>query len=198
MAIITLPPAVRIRHVEWTLDQPAQVNRSEWTKRRQVVDQPGPALWSASADLVVAIGEDAALEAEAFLVDLEGPRNSFRLGLTEGPQFAFAMGVQVDGAGQSGNALDLKGGIPGAVLRRGYKITVGDQPVMVMAPATFGDDGKTTASFKPSLRASPANNVAVEVTTPTVLVSLAGSQVGWSVDPGQIYQMKQLALEEAF
>ena len=72
----------------------------------------------------------------------------------------------------------------GETLKRGHKITVNDQMVMLMAPLTFGSDGKATATFKPSLRYSPADGAAVEVVYPTVLVSLTASQVGWSVAPG--------------
>ena len=197
MAIIALPAAARIRKIEWTLDRPAQVNRSDWTKRRQVVTQPGPSIWSATADLVVKIGEANMLDVEAFLVDLEGQVNSFRLRAVETPQLAGAHGVTVDGGGQSGRALKLKGGVAGETLRRGHKLTVNDQMVMLMAPLTFDGTGRATASFKPSLRLSPLDNSFVEVVFPTVLVSLATSQVGWSVDVGQIYQAKQLQLEEA-
>ncbi len=198
MAIITLPPAVRIKRVEWTVDQPAQVNRSKWTNRRQVVTQPGPALITASADLVVAIGEANALAAEAFLIDLEGPINSFRLALAENAQLPAGSVAYVDGAGQYGRSLVLRGGPPGLTLRRGMKIGTYDQAVFVMADATFAANGSATVSFKPSLRLSPADASYVEIVKPTVLVSLAGSSAGWSVDPGQLYQVKQLQLEEAF
>lgn len=198
MAIITLPPAVRIKRVEWTVDQPAQVNRSAWTKRRQVVTQPGPALITATADLVVAIGEASALAAEAFIVDLEGPVNSFRLRGSERDQAPAGSVAYVNGAGQSGRSLTLKGGPAGLTLKRGMKIGSYDQMVFLMADTTFAADGTATATFKPSLRLSPADGSPVEIRQPTVLVSLAGSSVGWSVDPGQLYQVKQLQLEEAF
>lgn len=64
--------ADKLSRVEWSLDQPAQVNRSDWTKRRQVMTQPGPSLWSCTAEFVARIGE----------LDMV---NSFRLGACEGP-----------------------------------------------------------------------------------------------------------------
>ena len=198
MAIITLPSAVRIKRVDWTLDQPAQVNRSDWTKRRQVVTQPGPAIWSATADLVVAVGERAALAGEAFVIDLEGQVNSFRLAACENDQLPRGFRTVIDGDGQYGRALRLRGGPTGFTLARGHKITVNDQMVMVMADATFDADTRATVTFKPSLRLSPADGTYVECVLPTVLMSLATSSAGWSVDPGQLYQVKQLALEEAF
>jgi hypothetical protein len=198
MTIITLPSAARIRRVEWTGEWPAQVNRSDWTKRRQVVTQPGPFMWSASCELVVKIGEADMLDIEAFLIDLEGPVNSFRLKACENAQAPAGFAPIVDGGGQSGRTIALRGGTPGVTLRRGHKFTVNDQLLVIMAPATFGLDGKATLSFKPSLRVSPADGTAVEARWPTALVSITGSQVGWSVDPGELYQAKALALEEAF
>ncbi len=197
MTIITPPPAVRIQNVDWTLDRPAQVNRSDWTKRRQVVLQPGPSMWSATCDLCAVIGEPNMLEIEAFLVDLEGQVNSFRMVAVENPQSRLPLAPIVDAAGQAGRTLNLRNGIAGATLLRGHKLTVDDQMLMLMAPLTFDANGKASATFKPSLRFSPLDATPVEVVKPTVLMSLSTSQVGWSVTPGQVYQSKQLTLEEA-
>ena len=198
MAIITLPDAAVIRDIEWDIDQPAQVNRSDWTKRRQVVDQPGPALWSATANFVVSLGAAAALAGKAFLVDLEGQRNTFRLIAVEEVQAPTGLAPIVDGGGQSGRMLALRGGTAGATLLRGHMMTVNDQLLMLMAPLTFGSDGKAIASFKPSLRVSPLDATAVEVRLPTALVALTTSSVGWKVDVGQQYQLKTITVEEAF
>ena len=196
MTIIAMPAGIRISKLDWTLDQPAQVNRSDWTKRRQVVTQPGPSLWSATVDIASRSGEANILDVEAWIVDLEGQRNSFRLPASLEAQ-AVGLTPLVDGAGQTGRALNLKGGTPGATLKRGHKMTVGDQMVMLMAPVTFGSDGKAATTFKPSLRASPADGAAVEVMKPTVLVSLVASSVGWTIERGPRYQVKTLSVEEA-
>jgi hypothetical protein len=197
MAIITLPAAAKIRRIEWTLDRPAQVNRSDWTKRQQVVQQPGPSLWSAVVDLVTKVSEDAALEVEAFLVDLEGPINTFRLEAVENAQAPVGFAPVVNGGGQSGRTLNFRAGTAGQEFKRGHKFTVNEQMLMLMAPLTVGGGGTGTFSFKPSLRVSPADGTAIECRRPTVMMRLAGSQIGWSVDPGQVYQMKQLVLEES-
>lgn len=197
MAIIALPPAVAIRRVDWTFDRPAQVNRSQWTKRRQVVTQPGPALWSATAEMAVRVGTDDWLEAEAFLIDLEGQINSFRLEAAAAAQAPATLMPVVNGAGQYGRTLRLRGGTPGAGLKRGHKMTVNDQMVSVMRSFTFGADGRVEVEFKPSLRLSPADATPVEMRRPTVLVSLTNSAVGWSEDNGSIFQAKPIEVEEA-
>lgn len=198
MAIITVPDALAIRRVEWSFDRPAQVNRSKWTMRRQVVQQPGKALWSATAELAVRVGTDEWLEAEAFLIDLEGQINSFRLEAAAAAQTELPLAPMVDGAGQFGRSLRLRGGIPGAGLKRGHKMTVNEQMVSISAPFAFGADGRATVTFKPSLRLSPQDGAAVEMRRPTVLVALVGSAIGWSEDLGGIFQGKPIQVEEAF
>ncbi len=197
MAIITVPDALAIRRVEWTFDRPAQVNRSQWTKRRQVVTQPGPALWSATAEMAVRCGTDEWLEAEAFLIDLEGQINSFRMEAAAAPQTDMPLKPVVDGAGQYGRALRLRGGIPGVGLKRGHKMTVNEQMVSIGAAFVFDVNGRATVSFKPSLRLSPQDGAAVEMVKPTVLVSLVDSAIGWTEDLGEQFQGKPIAVEEA-
>lgn len=197
MAIITVPDALAIRRVEWSFDRPAQVNRSRWTMRRQVVQQPGPALWSATAELAVRCGTDEWLEAEAFLIDLEGAINTFRLEASATAQARDDLAPVVNGAGQSGRSLLLRGGIPGETLKRGHKLTVNDQMVSISAPFLFGEDGSAVVSFKPSLRRSPADGSSVELRRPWVMVALTDSAIGWTEDLGSIFQAKALQLEEA-
>lgn len=198
MAIIAVPEALAIRRVEWTFDRPAQVNRSGWTKRRQVVQQPGPALWSATAELAVRCGTDEWLEAEAFLIDLEGQINTFRLEASATPQAPDDLLPVVDGAGQYGRSLHLRGGIAGATLRRGHKLTVNEQMVSIGQSVTFAASGTATVTFKPSLRQAPPDGAAVEVRRPYVPVALVDSTIGWSEDLGSIFQAKSLQLEEAW
>lgn len=198
MAIIAVPDALAIRRVEWSFDRPAQVNRSGWTMRRQVVQQPGPSLWSATAELAVRCGTDEWLEAEAFLIDLEGAINTFRLEASATPQARDDLLPAVDGAGQFGRSLRLRGGIAGEGLKRGHKLTVNDQMVSVSAPFVFNAQGVATVSFKPSLRQSPPDGAAVEVRRPSVLVALSDSAVGWTEDLGSVFQAKALHLEEAW
>ena len=197
MAIITVPDALAIRRVEWTFDRPAQVNRSDWTKRRQVVTQPGPSLWSATAEMAVRVGTDDWLEAEAFLIDLEGQINTFRIEAASQPQTTLPLTPVVDGAGQYGRSLRLRGGIPGAGLKRGHKMTVNDQLVSISAPFGFDAAGLAIVTFKPSLRLSPQNGAPVEMRKPTVLVALVNSAIGWTEDLGEQFQGKPIQVEEA-
>jgi hypothetical protein len=182
--------------VDFDLDRPAQVNRG-WSKRRQVVLQPGPSMWTATASLVVKVDDDT-LDVEAFLIDLDGPINSFRLEAAPDPQTSLPLNPVVDGAIISATSLRLRGGIPSATLRRGHKMTINDQMVAFMTPVLFDAAGVATVTFKPPLRAAPADGTAVNVIRPTILVSLAASSVGWTRQNGGLTKAKQLVLEEAF
>lgn len=91
MGIIPLPATARFaKKVSWSLDRPAQVNRSAWTGRRQVIANPWHGKWSASVELVPIIGEPAVRLWRAFLARLKGQVNSFELPATEGPQHVYA------------------------------------------------------------------------------------------------------------
>jgi hypothetical protein len=94
--------------------------------------------------------------------------------------------------------LRLRGGIPGAGLKRGHKMTVNEQLVSISAGFTFDGNGRAVVTFKPSLRLSPQDGATVEMVRPTVLVALADSAVGWSEDLGGRFQAKPIVVEEAF
>lgn len=82
-------PSVNLRGVSWRLRQPAQVNRSGWTGRRQVLGLPGGAVWEASGEFVTRIGQANFYELRAFLAALRGPVNTFALPAWEARQMAF-------------------------------------------------------------------------------------------------------------
>jgi hypothetical protein len=112
------------------------------------------------------------------------------------PQFASAVAVTVNGAGQTGYSLAVNGPT-GTTLKRGHKITVGDQLLMVMTTVTFVS-GHATLALSNYLRASPANGAAVEVVNPTCLVKLSNPGSGWAGSyPNQI-DFSGFDVEETF
>lgn len=193
MSIVPWPSGARVRKIEWTLDQPAQVNRSEWTGKRQITILSQAPRWRAKVELAPIIGEPAIRRWRLFLASLQGPVNSFALALTEvaqtsaGPTFA-----TVRGAGQTGKSLNIQGlAANSIVLRAGQMIHVADTSVWqvaVVATDIVADaSGFATIATAMPLRASPANGAGVELQSPKALVSLTGTSAGWSVDPGQLY-----------
>lgn len=87
MSIIALPDN-NFRSVQWTLVQPTQVNRSEFTSARQVMQLPGASYWKASADHVPIKGETNIRPWRAFFAKLRGQENTFELQAVESAQHA--------------------------------------------------------------------------------------------------------------
>lgn len=200
MPIIALPAATRIaRKVEWSLDRPAQVNRSAWTGKPQVIANPWHGIWRAQVDLVPIIGETAMLAWRAFLAQLKGQINSFRLPATEGLQAGLPAAINHNGAAAGATTMLIKtaaGGVPIPTLLPGHMMTSGDQLLQVVASAPDVGTGTTLVTFEPPLRAAIASLAAVEIQNPTALVALTDSKVGWSVEPGKIYGVGSLQVEE--
>jgi hypothetical protein len=94
MAIIALPDG------KWTsfdlkLSQPAQVNRSEFTGARQVMQLPGAARWMATVEHAPIVGEPSIRPWRAFLAKLRGQANRFNLVAVQGAQRAAQPGFHL-------------------------------------------------------------------------------------------------------
>lgn len=87
MAIIALPDN-QFRSVQWTLVQPTQVNRSEFTSARQVMQLPGASYWRASAEHAPIVGEAGIRAWRAFIAKAQGQASTFNLPATESQQSA--------------------------------------------------------------------------------------------------------------
>lgn len=196
--LIAMPSWPVPRTIKWDIDQPAQVNRGEWTNRRRVTLLPAAPRLYASVTLPPIIGEDRVLDWRAFVVDCDGVANRFRLIACERPQVAGNPLVQVHGDGQLGFALQTRGwGSPGLKLKRGMMITVNEQLLMVMAPVVATNDGVALIEFKPYLRAIPLDGTNIEVKRPYATVSMSDPKNGWAVDVGQQYDIT-FPCEESF
>jgi hypothetical protein len=203
MAVIPLPTASRFaKHIEWTLDRPAQVNRSAWTGHVQVLATPWQGRWSAKVDLVPIIGEANVRLWRSFLARLKGQVNTFRLPATEGLQSAIAHATVAATAAAGATSLALANADAAGVaiaLLDGHMVTVNDQLLQLVGDGVFnGGTGQTTITFEPPLRAAATAATAVETRAPTCLVALTGTSVGWSADPGKIYTIGSLTVEERF
>jgi hypothetical protein len=186
-----------IRSIAWELDNPAQVNRSSWTGRRQVVALPGATRWRAKVVLTPKMSEIEVLAWRAFLMQLRGQQNTFRLRAVEKSQIT-GVSPLVNGAGQSGYSLSTDGwGAAGLKLVAGQFITIGDQLIPLGVDVVANSSGQAVLTLDTRLRLSPADNAAIEVSYPTAIMALASSTISWSVDPGRLYGFAFDA-EEAF
>lgn len=191
MAIILMPaaPARPVKHIEWTLARPAQVNRSAYSGSRTVVTSPWHGMWRARVQLVPIVGEANARAWRAFTAALKGQINTFRLPAAEGPQNGNSGVTLSANAAQNAGSCTIAGAA--TPLLAGQMITINDQLLMLT-----GISG-STLTFEPYLRAAANSGTAVETANPTCLVALATSSAGWSVDPGTQYDFS-FDVEEAF
>lgn len=197
MAVIAMPASVRIAEIEWEMDDPAQVNRSQWSGTDQVIDDVWYSRWSAKAMLAPILGEANVLDWRAFLALVKGRKNSFRLIAVENAQIGTGFTTLVSGSHAQGATSLAVSGFPAGTFAKGRFVTVNDQLLMVTSAATISGGGTGTLTLHTPLRAAAANGTAIEARYPTAHVALASSARGWSVGKGQLYGIS-LEVEERF
>jgi hypothetical protein len=196
--LIAMPAAPIAANIEWTIDQPGQANRGEWTGKRRVTLLSAAPRWFAKVTLPPIIGEAQVLDWRAFVVDCDGIANSFRVIACERDQIGYEIEVRVLGAGQGGHTLRTSGwGPAGAKLKRGQFVTLGDQLLMLTAPVVAEAGGQATLSVKPYIRVIPADNAPVKVRRPYAVMAMSDPKNGWKVGIGQNYAVG-FDCEEAF
>lgn len=197
MSLITLPASPAPAQVEWTLNQPTQVNRSLVTSRRRVTLLPAAPRWRAKVTLPPIQGEARVLAWRAFAIDCDGQANSFKLIACERDQIS-GIAPTIDGAGQAGRSLLTAGwGAAGVKLRRGQFVTIGEQLLGLMQDVEADADGKAEIHVKPYIRLVPANGAAIEAKRPYAVMSMASDDAGWIAGVGQQYTVS-FECEESF
>ncbi|WP_277969311.1 hypothetical protein [Sphingomonas echinoides] len=196
--MINIPAEPVASDIEWTIDQPGQVNRGEFTGRRRVTLLAAAPRWFAKVTLPPISGENRVLDWRAFVVDCDGVANSFRVVACERDQISGTLDVRVKGANQGGHALITSGwGAAGEKLKRGQFITLGDQLLMLNAAVVADANGNATLSIKPYIRVVPADQASIEVKRPYAVMAMTDPKNGWKVGIGQKYAVS-FDCEEAF
>ena len=87
----------------------------------------------------------------------------------------------VDGAGQAGSALAIRGATPGLDILRGtflaYQTSTFRMLHITTAAAVVAGDGKVSLSVAPAIRKSPANGAAIDMDTPAAEMQLADAAI---------------------
>lgn len=203
MTLITPPAALPVRRIQWQRRQPAQVNRSGWTGRRQVVGLPGGSLWTASGEFVPLVKQSNVLQWRGFFASLRGPFNTFNLTAVEEAQHALSQPTIT--AGTAGAFTATMTGLPVSttLLPAGSFITIklsdaSYQLVTLTAALAGNGAGTGTATFDAPLRNTAATGAgSVETISPWCVVAMASDTWGYDVEPGQIYGMG-FSVEEVF
>lgn len=178
-----------------------QVNRSAYTRRRQIIDDPWHVYWRLDDAEHVPIQGLANIQPwYAWRAKLNGQANYFRFPAVEGGQHSGSVVATVKSSSGSTNL--VIDNLPASVtyLPAGARLTVilddgHEQLIELKAALTTNGSGEATASFWPPLRGAPEVDSVVETKNPWVVLSLADPELPISVGPGQLYSFT-LAGEE--
>jgi hypothetical protein len=167
----------KLKRLRLDLNENKAMFESVLTRKRQVVSLSGGTAdrWEGVLETVPLIGTDVRTM-WAFLHQVgESGEWTVKEADYTGAQSGIASAL-VNGAGQSGTSLACDGVTPSVtVLRAGEYFQVGTEFKVVTADCSSNGSGQFTVSFKPALRASPADNATVTMNTPQMLVILLGS-----------------------
>lgn len=128
---------------------------------------------------------------QRFLVALDGGIGSFMFG---DPGFVAPAGVGtgtplVNGAGQSGYSLNVKGATTSTTnwLKAGDRLQIGTDYYMNMNDVNSDGSGNCTLEIRPPLRSAYANNTPIILMNPKGKFRLQGQEVGWTSSAPQLY-----------
>lgn len=200
MIIIDLPRYPVAAKIEWTLRQPSQSTRGEFTGRRRVTILSQAPRWSAKVEYPTITGERAIRPWRAALARLQGQVNAFKLIACENPQHVYhgsSGPAVVDGANQTGNLIATRGWWPSTALETGYFVNIHGQLHQVLSQVIAGADGKAILEVMPYIANGVPDGAAIEATKPYAVMSLTDDAAGWTVSPGQRYDIA-FDCEEAF
>lgn len=198
MAVIDVPAGIGFESCKLTLLRATQTLRSPFTGRRQVVTSAF-ALWQFEGNVVPLQGTDAG-EVRAFLVQLKGQANTFRLPI---PASDFPLsnyngtpGV-VGASGQFGTSIATVGWTPNRTLfRKGDYFTIEDQLKVATVDINSNSSGNATLFFEPATRGVVAGAAAISYSPPTVYLAAADDeQAAWGLVDYNTHRVSLKAIE---
>ena len=184
--------------MEFIAEDTVAVSVSPFTGQQQVQD------WQASfLEASVSMPPLTHVQAQqwiAFLLSLRGQANVFQLGdpLAVAPQGSGAGVPLVDGAGQTGYTINLRGFTVSAygVLLPGDWIQIGYRLYRTLLTANADGSGKVALSIWPQIRESPPDGAVVILNKTQGLWRLQANARRWSIGSSRTYGM-QFEIREA-
>ncbi len=192
---LALPSVFALAQISLRARSVVGESASPFTGSQQLYAWPGQ-WWEAECRLPRMARADAE-EMIGWLVSLNGREGTFLMGDPIGatPRGSAGGTPVVDGAGQSGGTLALRG-LP---LSTGNWLKVGDWIQLgsgsstrlhkVLTAVTTDGAGEATLDIWPDLRSSPADGAAVVVSAAKGIWQLADNRAEWSIEPAMIYGM---------
>lgn len=196
MTTITFPSTPKPQTMSWRLVQPAQVNVSGWTGKRQVIAS-GRGWWECQFGLPPIVGTTNVNAWRSFVAQARGGANDFQVPVDPTAQSSASATPLVNGAGQTGRSLVTDGWpVSTTILYAGQFVTIGNQLLQLTSNITSNGSGQATISFEPAIRVSPSDNAAIEFKNPYCLMYFV-EDPSYSVEAGYVYNMS-FNLRESF
>jgi hypothetical protein len=184
---LTLPTATGITTQNFSLLRVVAVTESPFTKQEQVYEHEG-SQWKATVTLPPMLKTNASIWL-AFLMSLRGQRGTFKLGDQDRKTIqGVATGtILVNGAAQTGNAIDLDGfaNSTNNVFKAGDYIQINSYLYMVSADVNSNGSGEATVYVEPSLRSAIEtinDGTTVIYTNTTTIMRLDTNELEWQTD----------------
>ena len=189
---LTLPTVTGVTTQNWAMERVVAVTESPFTNQEQIFEHEG-AQWKATFTLPPMKKEKAAIWL-AFLMSLRGRRGTFKIGDQDRKTIqGTATGtVLVNGASQTGNAINLDGFTASRanVFLAGDYIQINSYLYMVSANVTANGSGEATVYVEPSLRTGIEainDNTTVVYSNTTTLMRLDNNELNWDTDKVSVY-----------
>lgn len=197
MTTLSMPTNPGFKSARFGLLSNTRSFRSPLSGSTRTLEQPG-IRWQATYQLPKMTRAQAA-EWQAFFAQLRGMAGRF-YGFDPAATTPRGTGngtPLVNGASQTGTSLITDGWAASeAVLKSGDYFEVNDELKMVTADVTSDGSGNATIAFEPPLRASPANNAALTLSSATCIMMLTDdNQTTWDVDNNSHYGLTFTAIE---
>lgn len=192
-------PAITPNANQWGSEPNTQAGpRSELDGTKQTLALPGD-IWTDVLTFTNKFDPEARI-LRAFITSLRGEAGRFYLSPPGYVRAGIGTGSPlVKGAAQTGLSVLIDGCTPSVTgwLLAGDYIQIGTELKMMTADANSDAGGNATLYFTPPIRVSPADNSAVVVDSPKVIMKLKDNgQAKFPMQPGHIHAMS-IAVEEA-
>lgn len=188
---LAMPTYPGVTRVSFSQVNAVATSESPWTYASQTQVHQGQK-WQAEFTLPVMACEHAE-QWMCFLLQLNGTAGSFMLGdpLQTAPRGNWSGAPVVNGSGQKGNSINIRGLIPGATIAPGDCFQIGNRLYKYICMNTVAADGsgQATLDIFPRLRESPADGTGIIAIAPKGLFRLSSNDT-------EIYSSHQMEYYE--
>jgi hypothetical protein len=179
VALLVFPSDIFPTECDWRLVPRTQVFSNPFNGSVQTLSLPG-AYWQVQLSFAN-LSRDHAARLHALITQLRGPSGRIQLWdhAFATPRGAAGGNPTINGAGQVGGLLNIKGCTPSSVfLKTGDYCQIGLQRVMVTADAIANATGLCTLQVEAPIRYAPANGSAIIVNKASAVMMLKDDDQG--------------------